>query len=40
MTLSRSDYDSLIQKMHSVSISDIATLAHSSISYLASSLPS
>jgi len=35
--LSKSDYDSLMQKMHSVSTSDIATLAHLGISYLANS---
>ena len=40
VTLSKSEYDSLIQKMQSVSTSDITTLVHSSISYLASSSPS
>jgi len=38
--LSKSEYDSLIQKLHSVSTSDIVTLVHSGISYLASSSPS
>jgi len=37
MTLSKSEYDYLIQKMHSVSTSDIATLAYLGISCLASS---
>ena len=40
VTLSKFYYDSLIQKMHSVSTSDMATLAHPGISYLASSSPS
>ena len=40
VTLSRSEYNFLIQKMHSVSTSDIVILAHSGISYLVSSLPS
>jgi len=40
VTLSKSEYDSLIQNMHSVSTSDIATLAHPDISYLARSSPS
>jgi len=37
VNISKSEYDSLIQKMHSVSTSDNATLTHSDISYLASS---
>jgi len=35
--LSKSKYDYLIQKTHSVSTSDIAIMAHPGISYLASS---
>ena len=37
VTLSKFDYDSLIQNMHLVSTSDMATLADPGISYLASS---
>jgi len=37
VTLSKSGYDFLIQKMHSISISDITILARPSISYLVSS---
>ena len=40
MTQSKSEYDSLIQNMHSIFTSDISTLAHLGISYLASSSPS
>ena len=40
VTLSKSEYDSLIQKMHSVSTSYKATLTHLGIFCLASSSPS
>ena len=40
VTLSKSEYNSLIQKMHSISTSDITILTHPGVFYLASSSPS
>jgi len=40
VSLSKSEYDSLIQKIHLVSTSDVTTFEHHDISYLASLLPS